>query len=127
MQQFRGYEFSAAELSRVTASQQPVILTVGRSKVGQLYVLPMPSWGDTFRAAFGFGAEDESGLCRVTTRTAKNDGLDEGMLLGVLMGQVDEHGVMAGDACVIVTLGGDDAAYLVPASRYWQERVEGDK
>jgi hypothetical protein len=122
MKPFRGYEFTAAELTRVANSQEPVVLTVGRSKVGKLYVLPIQSWSVSIWEIYGGNALDK--MSRVTTRTSKSDGLSEGVLLGVLMGQVDENWKPVPDSCLVITLDGDDSAVLVPANAYWRVRVE---
>lgn len=128
MEQFRGYEFTAAVLAVVVASQEPAILTVGRSKVGKLFVLPCATWTEAVVDTYDEGTA--AGMRRVTTRTSKEDGLDEGTLLGVLVEQVDEEGKMIGDACLVVTLKSQgvarsqDAAFVVPANEYWRGVVE---
>ena len=122
MKEFRGFDLSAARLVEQIAAQEVCVLTVGRSKVGRLYVLPIQAWSVALWEAYGGNALDR--MQRVTTRTSKRDGLSEGVLLGVLMGQVDAEWKPTPDACLVVTLEHRDAAVLVPANAYWRGKVE---
>ena len=122
MQEYRGYELSAAALGRELVAGQVCVLTVGKSKVGRLYVLPLAAWEQEFESVYGDGVLAR--LRRVSTRTASDDGLEESVLLGVLVEQVDVVGQMVGDACLVVRVGGEDGAILVPANALWRARVE---
>ena len=124
MREFRGYDFIAKRLAEQVAAQEVCILTVGRSKVGRVYVLPLSAWSVALWEAYGGTALDR--MQRVTTRTSKRDGLSEGVLLGVLVDQVDAEWKPTPDACLVVTLEGRDAAVLVPANAYWRGKVEPD-
>ena len=121
MQEYRGYELSAAALGRELVAGQVCVLTVGKSKVGRLFVLPLATWEQAF--VMEFGADVLGDLARVSTRTATNDGLEEAVLLRVLVEQVDVGGNMVATSCLVVRLGGEDAAILVPANAFWRERT----
>jgi len=119
MKELRAYELSAHGLAEAIANQEPLTITIGRSKVARLFVLPKQQWHEAIVQVYGNGAENEAK--RVSTRTTRDE-LDEATMMSLLMAQVDAE--WKPKSFGMLTLDGADAAYLVPANEYWRERVE---
>ena len=125
LNEYRGYDLSAKALGSELVAGRICVLTVGKSKKGRLFVLPLVAWKTEFVDEFGQAVFD--GLRRIYTRTTTSGGLSEAVLLGVILEQVDAHGNMVGDSCAVVKLTGEDAAILVPANAFWRARVGAEE
>ena len=122
LRQFRAYTLNARDLAQAVANQEEFILTIGRSKVARLYVLPRDKWQGAIAEVYGLDAEQEAH--RTSTRTTRDE-LDEATMMRLLIEQVDKDWQPARFG--ILTLDGADAAYLVPANEYWRRRVNGEQ
>ena len=118
LREFRAYELSAHDLADLIANQETAIITIGRSKVARLFILPLDKWRDVITRVYGDCAE--IGVRRVSTRTTRGE-LDERVMMDILMNQVDTG--WRPYRFAILTLDGADAAYLVPANECWQKQV----
>ena len=118
LKEYRTYSLGARELAEAVANQEPLLLTVGRSKVAKFYILPLDKYRPLIIETYGEDAEKDAK--RVSTRT-RRDELEEATLMAILMEQVDADWQPARFG--VLTLDGADAAYLVPANEYWQGRV----
>jgi len=124
MRKFRSYQFTASILSRLSVQQDVAAITVGRAQAGAVYVLPIASWREMVGRTYH--AESIESAARVNTGTAAKGGMSDSVLVDILVNQVGEDGHIVGGTLYIVTLYGNDAAYLVPANAYWRGRVEGE-
>jgi len=120
LREFRAYELSARDLADLIANQETAILTIGRSKVARLFILPRDKWRDVIASIYGDCAEKDAK--RVSTRTTRGQ-LDERVMMSVLMNQVDAE--WQPSRFGMLTLDGADAAYLVPANECWQAQING--
>jgi len=121
MKELRAYELSARDLGEMVANQEVSIITIGRSRVARLFVLPLGTWRETIAGIYGEDAEND--VRRVSTRTTRDE-LDERTMMAILMNQVDEN--WQPHQFAILTQASADAAYLVPANEYWQKQVESE-
>ena len=118
LREFRAYELSAHDLADLIANQETAIITIGRSKVARLFILPLDRWRETIASVY---AEYVGGdIERVSTRTTRGQ-LDEHLMMNILMNQVDTE--WRPYRFAILTLDGADASYLVPANECWQKQV----
>ena len=113
--------FSGSELSKVgtfagvMAQQAPVVLGLGHSKEIRLFVLPSIAWREELERLYGDAYERNAQIIDL------RDLRSEAAAARVVMGQVDRDwkpGLFG-----VIQLGGEDAAYLVPANAYWEARV----
>jgi len=69
MQEKRSYDFNGADLGRLMVTQSEAIVTVGHSKEGRLYVLPIAKWHGAMLHAYAVDVLDRAE--RVSTGTNK--------------------------------------------------------
>ena len=122
MLEARSHEFNGADLTRLGTRQEAAVITVGHSRKGRLYALPLATWHKQVGDVYGF--DTVASAPRVNTST-NPDGMTEPVLMEVLVNQVGEDGSISGGSICVLTLRNDDAAVLVPANAYWKNAVEG--